>query len=173
MATIVRTLDLIFNVDVVLALVNIGQHALLGQHQLTLTYVRPMVSENYTQCKVPAHGAVTTFQKDQDSRNYSQNSPIHPINKPSKRRLTIVKSQNRRLGDLGQMVPSGRILTSGAQKRHIESWRTWGKNAIGQLAHEIAGTAKEMARTSPIIMGLVESGALATHINAFLINLST
>ena len=132
-----------------------------------------MVSENYTQCKVPAHGAVTTFPKAQDSRNYSQNSPIHPIKKPSKRRLTIVKSQNRRLGDLGQMVPSGRILISGAQKRHIESWRTFSKNAIGQLAHEIAGTAKEMARTSPIIMGLVESGALATHINAFLINLST
>ena len=110
---------------------------------------RPMVSENYTQCKVPAHGAVTTFQKDQDSRNYSQNSPMHPINKPSKRRLTIVKSQNRRLGDLGQMVPSGMILISGAEKRHIESWRTWGKNAIGQLAHEIAGTAKKIVRTSP------------------------
>ena len=80
---------------------------------------RPMVSENYTQCKVPAHGAVTTFQKDQDSRNYSQNSPIHPIKKPSKRRLTIVKSQNRRLGDLGQMVPSGRILIFRARERHI------------------------------------------------------
>ena len=78
-----------------------------------------MVSENYTQCKVPAHGAVTTFQKDQDSRNYSQNSPIHPIKKPSKRRLTIVKSQNRRLGDLGQMVPSGRILIFRARERHI------------------------------------------------------
>ena len=121
---------------------------------------RPMVSENYTQCKVPAHGAVTTFQKDQDSRNYSQNSPIHPIKKPSKRRLTIVKSQNRRLGDLGQMVPSGRILISGAQKRHIESWRTWSKNAIGQLAHEIAGTAKEMARTSQNIMDRVAARIL-------------
>ena len=47
----------------------------------------------------------------------------------------------------------------------------YSKNAIGQLAHEIAGTAKEMARTSPIIMGLVESGALATHINAFWIKI--
>ena len=46
-------------------------------------------------------------------------SPIHPINKPSKRRLTIVKSQNRRLGDLGQMVPSGRILIFRARERHI------------------------------------------------------
>ena len=80
---------------------------------------RPMVSENYTQCKVPAHGAVTTFPKAQDSRNYSQNSTIHPIKKPSKRRLTIVKSQNRRLGDLGQMVPSGRILIFRARERHI------------------------------------------------------
>ena len=78
-----------------------------------------MVSENYTQCKVPAHGAVTTFPKAQDSRNYSQNSPIHPIKKPSKRRLTIVKSQNRRLGDLGQIVPSGIILIFRARERHI------------------------------------------------------
>ena len=107
-----------------------------------------MVSENYTQCEVPAHGAVTTFQKDQDSRNYSQNSPMHPIFVHSKRRLTIVKSQNRRLGDLGQMVPSGMILIFRAQERHIESWRTCAKNAIGQLANEIARTAKEMAKTS-------------------------
>ena len=121
-----------------------------------------MVSENYTQCKVPAHGAVTTFQKDQDSRNYSQNSPIHPINKPSKRRLTIVKSQNRRLGDLGQMVPSGRILISGAQKRHIESWRTCSENAIGQLANEIAGTAKEIARTSQNIIDRVAARMLCS-----------
>ena len=107
-----------------------------------------MVSENYTQCKVPAHGAVTTFQKDQDSRNYSQNSPIHPIFVPSKRRLTIVKSQNRRLGDLGQMVPSGRILIFRARERHIGYAHKMLKNAIGQLAHEIAGTAKEIAKTS-------------------------
>ena len=119
-----------------------------------------MVSENYTQCKVPAHGAVTTFPKAQDSRNYSQNSPIHPIKKPSKRRLTIVKSQNRRLGDLGQMVPSSRILISGAKKGHIESWRTCGKNAIGQLAHEIAGTAKEISRTSQNIMDRVAARIL-------------
>ena len=124
-----------------------------------LSFNRPMVSENYTQCKVPAHGAVTTFQKDQDSRNYSQNSPIHPIKKPSKRRLTIVKSQNRRLGDLGQMVPSGRILIFRARERHIEydssMHNKWSKNAIGQLANEIAGTAKEIARTSQNTIGRV------------------
>ena len=68
------------------------------------------------------------------------------------------------------MVSSGRILIFQAQERHIGYAPQCAKNAIGQLANEIAGTAKAMARTSPIIMGLVESGALAIHINAFLIN---
>ena len=121
-----------------------------------------MVSENYTQCKVPAHGAVTTFQKDQDSRNHSKNRPIHPIFVPSKRRLTIAKSQNRRLGDLGQMVPSGRILIFRARERHIGDALSCPKNAIGQLANEIAGTAKEMARTSQNIMDRVAARMLCS-----------
>ena len=38
--------------------------------------------------------------------------------------------------------------------------KKWSKNAIGQLANEIAGTAKEMARTSQNIMDRVAARIL-------------
>ena len=87
-------------------------------HQLRWGHDRPMVSENYTQCKVPAHGAVTTFPKAQDSRNYSQNSPVHPIKKPSKRRLTVGEQYRGSRHRNPEYHENGRQTTHDEKCRH-------------------------------------------------------